>query len=200
MFISFNGWNISIDNELWQICQNLNIICIAGWACNSWCSYIVSWEPEGRYQYSKMFCWEPEGGYRCVKVYGDSTLLVLNRISLKSDSALLTLNWRDKPVCTQEYHKDPIQDIKQIAIVTCIYCQRETETKQSEPKKTEINIRCVRWKPWQTPANVEETCHTKRQNIDLFGKGPIAITWVLFTLKFGLKINELHNWWTDWEK
>ena len=26
---------------------------------------IVSWEPEGRYQYSKMFCWEPEGCYRC---------------------------------------------------------------------------------------------------------------------------------------
>ena len=27
----------------------------------------VSWEPEGRYQYSKMFRWEPEGHYRCIK-------------------------------------------------------------------------------------------------------------------------------------
>ena len=25
----------------------------------------VSWEPEGRYQYSKMFRWAPEGRYRC---------------------------------------------------------------------------------------------------------------------------------------
>ena len=26
--------------------------------------YIVSWEPEGHYLYSKIFCWEPEGSYR----------------------------------------------------------------------------------------------------------------------------------------
>ena len=26
----------------------------------------VCWEPEGRYQYSKMFRWEPEGRYRCI--------------------------------------------------------------------------------------------------------------------------------------
>ena len=26
---------------------------------------IVSWEPEGRYQYSKMFCWKLEGRYHC---------------------------------------------------------------------------------------------------------------------------------------
>ena len=24
---------------------------------------VVSWEPEGRYHHSKMFCWEPEGYY-----------------------------------------------------------------------------------------------------------------------------------------
>ena len=29
--------------------------------------YIVSWEPEGRYQYSKMFRWEPEGHFCCTK-------------------------------------------------------------------------------------------------------------------------------------
>ena len=28
---------------------------------------LVSWEPEGHYQYSNMFCWEPEGGYCCTK-------------------------------------------------------------------------------------------------------------------------------------
>ena len=28
---------------------------------------IVSWEPEGRYQYSKMFRWEPEGRHCCKK-------------------------------------------------------------------------------------------------------------------------------------
>ena len=27
--------------------------------------HIVSWEPEGRYQYSEMFQWEPEGRYCC---------------------------------------------------------------------------------------------------------------------------------------
>ena len=30
-------------------------------------SYSVSWEPEGRYQYSMMFRWEPEGRYCCKK-------------------------------------------------------------------------------------------------------------------------------------
>ena len=41
--------------------------------------HIVSWEPEGRYQYSKMFHWEPEvHAPSLYKVYGDSTLLVLN--------------------------------------------------------------------------------------------------------------------------
>ena len=25
---------------------------------------IISWEPEGHYHYSKMFCWDPEGRYR----------------------------------------------------------------------------------------------------------------------------------------
>ena len=28
---------------------------------------IVSWESEGHYQYSGMFCWEPEGCYCCTK-------------------------------------------------------------------------------------------------------------------------------------
>ena len=27
--------------------------------------HVVSWEPEGRYQYSKLFHWEPKGRYRC---------------------------------------------------------------------------------------------------------------------------------------
>ena len=31
-------------------------------------SYIVSWHPEGRYHYSKMFCWEPEGPYRSIAI------------------------------------------------------------------------------------------------------------------------------------
>ena len=58
---------------------------------------IVSWEPEGRYHYSKMFCYEPEGRYRCTKpmaIGGNSGLLVLNGTSLNSGSALLALNWR----------------------------------------------------------------------------------------------------------
>ena len=29
--------------------------------------HIISWEPQGCYQYSKMFRWEPEGRYRCTK-------------------------------------------------------------------------------------------------------------------------------------
>ena len=55
--------------------------------------YIISWEPEGHYHYSKMFCWEPEG--RCTKSMVTSALLVLNGTSLKSDidSTLLALNW-----------------------------------------------------------------------------------------------------------
>ena len=34
------------------------------WTC--WHVIFVSWELEGHYQYSTMFCWEPEGSYRCV--------------------------------------------------------------------------------------------------------------------------------------
>ena len=55
--------------------------------------YIVSWEPEGCYQYIKMFHWEPEGRHWCT-VYGDSILLVLIGTSLNSDSALLAINWQ----------------------------------------------------------------------------------------------------------
>ena len=58
-----------------------------------WPVNIVSWELEGCYQYSYMFHLEPERHYRCIKVYGDSALLVINRTSLNSDSALLNLNW-----------------------------------------------------------------------------------------------------------
>ena len=32
-----------------------------------WRTHIVSWEPEGHYQYWKMFHWEPEGRCRCTK-------------------------------------------------------------------------------------------------------------------------------------
>ena len=41
-----------------------------------------------------MFRWKPEGRYRNRLSYSDSALLVLNRTSLNSDSALLALNWR----------------------------------------------------------------------------------------------------------
>ena len=53
----------------------------------------VRWEPEGRYQYSKIFCWRPEGRYchrYCTVIIN---LLVLNGTSLNIDSALLALNW-----------------------------------------------------------------------------------------------------------
>ena len=33
----------------------------------SFTNHILSWEPEGRYQYSKMFRWEPEGHYHRTK-------------------------------------------------------------------------------------------------------------------------------------
>ena len=36
-----------------------NLVLLIG----SFILYIVSWEPEGRYCRSKMFCWEPEGRY-----------------------------------------------------------------------------------------------------------------------------------------
>ena len=32
--------------------------------------HVVSWEPEGHYHYSTMFCWEPEGRYRRTKYMG----------------------------------------------------------------------------------------------------------------------------------
>ena len=38
-----------------------------GWGRKN--GHSVRWEPEGRYQYFKMFHWEPEGRYRCTQVY-----------------------------------------------------------------------------------------------------------------------------------
>ena len=65
------------------------------WGHNSHLIF-VSWEPEGRYQCSKMFRWEPEKCYWGAMSMGiasfwfsmEHALLVLN-----SDSALLALNW-----------------------------------------------------------------------------------------------------------
>ena len=49
------------------------------------------------------------------KVYGDSTLLVLNRTSLNIDSALLTLKWQninEKVVLPQEDNNEATEYIK----------------------------------------------------------------------------------------
>ena len=62
------------------------------WMCEQ-VQYFVSWEPEGRYQYSKMFCLEPEGRYRCTKSMAIAPFWFSSGISLKSDSALLALSW-----------------------------------------------------------------------------------------------------------
>ena len=57
--------------------------------------YIVSWEPEGHYCCSKMFCWEPEGCYiatdfvQRLAPFWFSTKPALNIVN-----ALLALNWR----------------------------------------------------------------------------------------------------------
>ena len=54
--------------------------------------HFVSWEPEGHYQYSKMFCWELEGHYGCTKSMVIAPFWFSTGTSLKSDSALLALN------------------------------------------------------------------------------------------------------------
>ena len=89
--------------------------------------YIVRWEPEGCYHYSKKFSWEPEG--HCYhrlcnnnnktefiehihvithkySLCADSTsaLLVLNGTSLINDSTLLALNWRYTPQMYMHFH------------------------------------------------------------------------------------------------
>ena len=60
-------------------------------------THIVSWEPEGRYCRSKMFCWEPEGRYchwHCTAIAsfwfsmehlwtGNNTLLALNQCCVR---------------------------------------------------------------------------------------------------------------------
>ena len=71
--------------------------------------HIVSWEPEGRYQYSKMFYWEPEWRYHCTKSLVIAPFLFLTEhvwivivpfwfsmehLWIHSDSALLALDWR----------------------------------------------------------------------------------------------------------
>ena len=57
-----------------------------------WC--IVNWEPEWRYQYSKLFLLRTIRELSLYKVCGDSALLVLNGTSVNSDSALVALSWR----------------------------------------------------------------------------------------------------------
>ena len=57
---------------------------------------IVSWEPEGRYQYSKTFRWQPEGRLSPQTLYSDYIApfcMVLNGTSLNINTALLALNW-----------------------------------------------------------------------------------------------------------
>ena len=55
---------------------------------------IISWEPEGHWCCSTMFCWEPEGCYHHGHLYISSALLVFKRKSFNSDNALPALNWQ----------------------------------------------------------------------------------------------------------
>ena len=55
----------------------------------------VSWEPEGHYCKSKMFCWEPEGRYRhrlCTAIIAPFWFSMEHLWT--SNNALLALNWR----------------------------------------------------------------------------------------------------------
>ena len=55
----------------------------------------VSWDPEGRHHYSKMFRWEPEGRYRHRHCIATAPVwLSTEHLSFNVDSALLALNWR----------------------------------------------------------------------------------------------------------
>ena len=53
----------------------------------------ANWEPEGCYQYSKLFCWEPEGHYHFTKSMVIAPMWLSMAVSLNGHSALLTLNW-----------------------------------------------------------------------------------------------------------
>ena len=61
---------------------------------------LVSWEPEGCYQYSKMFLWEPEGCYQCTMSLvimpfwlstDDMGVIMLNSNSNNDDICLIIL-------------------------------------------------------------------------------------------------------------
>ena len=56
----FRNIVMSLVATLWNV-----YICIREWKPHH--HEVVSWEPEGRCQYSKMFSWELEGRYRCTK-------------------------------------------------------------------------------------------------------------------------------------
>ena len=56
-------------------------------------TYIVSWEPEGRYHYWKMFRWEPEWRYHDRLCAAIAAFWFSTEHSLNIDSALLALTW-----------------------------------------------------------------------------------------------------------
>ena len=55
--------------------------------------HIVSWEPEGRYCSSKMFCWESEGRYHHRLCTAKAPFWFSTQKSLNCNNALVALNW-----------------------------------------------------------------------------------------------------------
>ena len=56
---------------------------------------IISWEPEGRYQYQKMFCGEPEGHYGCTLSMVIAPFWFSTDIQLQEDQVILW-KWKRK--------------------------------------------------------------------------------------------------------
>ena len=100
-------------------------------------AHSVSWEPEGRYHYSKMFRWEPEWHFHHRLCTANRALLVLSGTSLKIDSALLTLNWWLVAWCEKG------QELQ----LLCILCEGTVNRRMTaENQKGVIAVQSLWWK------------------------------------------------------
>ena len=94
-YIFFLSLSVCVLNHinLSHILNTLNYLLYEEFQTHQPYPHVVSWEPEGRYWYSKMFRWEPEGRYHCTKSMAIAPFWFSMERLCFSDSALLALNW-----------------------------------------------------------------------------------------------------------
>ena len=94
---------------------------------------VVSWEPEGRYHYSKMFRWEPEGPYRCTKSIAITPFWFSMEHRWIVIGALLALNWWQVHFCT--VNSAQVESIKSSDLEKIWHIYVGSKTRENDEKR-----------------------------------------------------------------